>query len=43
VEAPRDDGTAVSLVRNSIRLSATVARFELAPPALGGPITETEL
>jgi crotonobetainyl-CoA:carnitine CoA-transferase CaiB-like acyl-CoA transferase len=43
VEVLRDDGTAVSLVRNPIRLSATPARYELAPPALGRPITETEL
>ncbi|HVV90476.1 MAG TPA: CoA transferase [Solirubrobacterales bacterium] len=36
VEIPREDGTAVSLTRNPIRLSATPATYRTAPPRLPG-------
>jgi crotonobetainyl-CoA:carnitine CoA-transferase CaiB-like acyl-CoA transferase len=34
VEIPREDGSAVSLTRNPIRLSATPATYRTAPPSL---------
>jgi crotonobetainyl-CoA:carnitine CoA-transferase CaiB-like acyl-CoA transferase len=34
VEIPREDGSAVSLTRNPIRLSATPATYRIAPPSL---------
>jgi hypothetical protein len=34
---PREDGTAIELVRNPIRLSATPASYRSAPPRFPGP------